>query len=926
MELESFHKININSTLKAKVIYFLIIFTAWVTCSNAQIPDSILKKQKPPQLNTTTFPDSIAKRIAKEQRDTPDVIQTTIVYSKDTLDAIVDYGSKDSMIFDNIQNLVHLYGAAYVNYKTLKLTAAYIVIDLKNNIANAKPLPDSVGKLRGLPNFKDESQEFTAGEMRYNFRTQKGVVKEVTTKYNDAYVHGGLSKFVSSKGDSTKTGDAKRDDIAYSTDAIFTTCNADHPHFGIHSSKQKVIPNKLIVVGPSNLIIGDIPTPLWLPFAAFPLSKGKQTGLIFPRDYEYNQVYGFGLRNLGWYFPLGDTRDLTLQGDIYVRGTWGLRARSNYIKTYKYTGNFELGYDSRINEDALANINRVPSWSVNWQHSQDQRANPLFTFNASVNLQGSKSKEYANYQSSVNNDFRRATTSTISSNVGFTKTFPGKPYSLTGGANVTQNTATRIMTISLPSLDFRVQTLFPFKNNKRVGNEKWYEKVSFQYASSLQNRVTTQDSVLFTKKALDNLNFGVKHDISSNVNFNLFKYFNLSPSVTYSEAWYLRQFRKSFNPDSFLIRRDTLFNVDSSDFSIRPDTLLYGKVDTIKNKGFYRVPQISMGASLSTRVFGTLQFGKGWLRALRHTMTPSIGFNYSPNYRRYEDSIQTDIRNPFRQVYNLYQDAIFSAPSTGGTQAALTYSLTNLFEFKTFNKRDSTFKKGKILENVNIAGSYNFVADSFKFSQIAMGTGTNFFKGLTTLSVSILLDPYGKDSQGNRVQEFALKRNGKLVNLVNAMLSLNSTLSIGDIRRLFDKSESSDGSTSTSTTVKKPAKKRGEESLADLLESFRLSHNFTVSRTTISGRDTTQFQNALYTSGNIPLSKKWRITVGNIGYDFTSKRMTYPDFGFFRDLHCWEMGVNWQPTRGTFSFFLRVKPGTLDFLKIPYSKQYPDRF
>ena len=285
MELKDFHKININSTLKAKVIYFFIIFTAWATCSNAQIPDSILKKQKPPQLNTTSYPDSIAKRIAKQQRDTPDVIQTTIVYSKDTLDAIVDYGSKDSMIFDNVLNLVHLYGAAYVNYKTLKLTAAYIVIDLKNNIANAKPLPDSVGKLKGLPNFKDESQEFTAGEMRYNFRTQKGVVKEVTTKYNDAYVHGGLSKFVSSKGDTTKTGDSsKRDDIAYSTDAIFTTCNADHPHFGIHSTKQKVIPNKLIIVGPSNLVIGDIPTPLWLPFAAFPLSKGKQTGLIFPRD------------------------------------------------------------------------------------------------------------------------------------------------------------------------------------------------------------------------------------------------------------------------------------------------------------------------------------------------------------------------------------------------------------------------------------------------------------------------------------------------------------------------------------------------------------------------------------------------------------------------------------------------------------------
>ena len=154
---------------------------------------------------------------------------------------------------------------------------------------------------------------------------------------------------------------------------------------------------------------------------------------------------------------------------------------------------------------------------------------------------------------------------------------------------------------------------------------------------------------------------------------------------------------------------------------------------------------------------------------------------------------------------------------------------------------------------------------------------------------------------------------------------LNSSLSIGDIQRLLQ-GENKDDPNASNTTVKKPAKKRGEESLADLLESFRLSHNFTISRTTFNGRDTTQFQNALYTSGSIPLSKKWRITVGNIGYDFTSKRMAYPDFGFFRDLHCWEMGVNWQPTRGTFSFFLRVKPGTLDFLKIPYSKQYPDRF
>ncbi len=914
MELLTICKNNIKSSLKAKILFFFLVFTAWATCLNAQVPDSILKKQILTPTNPSFLPDSIVKRIAKQQRDTPDVIQTTILYSKDTLDAPVEYGSKDSLIFDNVNNLVHLYGAAYVNYKNLKLTAAYIIIDLKNNIATAKPLPDSVGKMRGLPNFKDDSQEFTAGEMRYNFRTQKGVVKDVTTKYNDAFVHGGLSKFVSGKGDSTK-----RNDVAYSTDAIFTTCNAEHPHFGIHSSKQKVIPNKLIVVGPSNLVIGDIPTPLWLPFAAFPLSSGKRTGLIFPRDYEYNKTFGFGLRNMGWYFPLSDNYDLTLQGDAYVRGTWGLRATSNYVKTYRFTGRFEVGYQSIISEDEKARLSRSPSWNLSWSHSQDQRANPIFSINANVNMQGSKSKQFSNYRSTTYNDFKNATTSTLSSSIGFTRTFPGKPFSLTGGMSATQNTSTREMTIELPNLDFRVQTIFPFKKQKRIGNEKWFEKVSLQYSSSLRNRLQTQDSVsLFTKKALENLQFGIKHDLSSNVNFNLFKYFNLSPSVSYNESWYMKQFRQSFNPNDIRISKDTIYNRDSTDFTIRNDTTLYGKVDTIKKNGFYRVNQFSLGASLSTRVFGTVQFKRGWLRGIRHTMTPSIGFSYSPDYRRYEDSIQTDFRNPFRQVYNLYQNAIFGAPSTGGKQAALTYSLTNLFEMKYFSKKDSTFKKAKLLENVNIAGSYNFVADSFRFSQIAMGTGTNFFKGLTTLSVSVLLDPYGKDSKGNRVKEFALKRNGKLLNLVNATLNLNSSLSIGDIKRLLK------GTVDDQTLMRKP--KVGEESLTDMLESFRMSHNFSVSRTSISGRDTTIFQNALYTSGNIPISKKWKINVGNIGYDFSSKRLTYPDFGFFRDLHCWEMGVNWQPTRGTYSFYLRVKPGTLDFLKIPYNKTLGDVF
>jgi hypothetical protein len=932
-----FHrKINIFSTLKRLYFTLCICLTVCLTYVNAQVPDSISRKQ-----NKNVFlPDSVTKTTSIS-RDTLDLLTTDILYSKDSLDSPVDYGSRDSMIFDNANNLVYLYGAAFINYDKLKLTADYIVIDLKNNIATAEPSTDTLGKKKGIPKFKDETQDFNAQKMRYNFRTQKGVVYDVTTKYEDSYVHGGLSKFVSSKGDSSK-----RNDVVYSKDAIFTSCSAEHPHFGVHSYKQKVIPNKLIVVGPSYLTIGDIPTPLVLPFAAFPLTSGKQTGLIFPQNYEYSPLWGYGLKNIGWYFPLSDNFDATVYADYYVKGTWGARVRSNYLKTYKYSGNFELGFLSVITENERAQTNREPSWSIQLSHSQDQRANPLFNFNASVNIQGSTSKSFGNdnfgnYQGTTRNDFQSATRSQLNSSASFTKTFPGKPYSLSASTNHNQNLATRDFSFTPLDLNFRVQTLFPLKKKKRVGEEKWFEKIAFQYGSSMQSRVQTKDSLILSKKGWENFQTGIKHDLSTNVNFNILKYFNLSPNVSYSEYWYLKQIQKEFNPSKLLINRIKQVNpIDTNDFSFRNDTLQYGKVDTVSKSGFYngfyRPHQLTAGASLSTRIFGTLPVKIGKIRGFRHTITPSFGYSWTlPT--EYTRKVQFDFRDTLKQqIYNLYENAIFGAPASNGKQSSLTYSFTNLFEVKTFNKKDSTFKKTKLLENVSISGNYNMAADSFKWSQIAMGTGTNFFNGLTTLSVSALFDPYGKDAQGERLKDkFAWKANRKLLNLVNASINLNSSLSIGDIKKLLngdkDKEVNSTNTenNNTNTTTRRTAatKANTEESFIDLLESFRLSHNFSISRTSIGGRDTTQFSNALYTSGNIPLTKKWSITVGNIGYDFVTKQMTYPDFGFRRDLHCWEMGMNYQPQRGTYAFYLRVKPGSkLDFLKIPYNKNVGDAF
>jgi hypothetical protein len=840
-----------------------------------------------------------------------DSLTKAVVYSKDSMDAPVDYGGRDSIYFDNKNNLVHLYGQAFVKYRNLDLTANYIVIDIKNSIATAEPYPDSSGTMKGFPHFKDGTQDLDLKKLKYNFKTSKGIAYDVVTKQNDVFVHGGVSKFISSKGDTTRKGD-----VVYSTKAIFTTCSADHPHFGIVSNKQKLIPNRLIIVGPSQVVIGDVPTPLVLPFAAFPLSKGKSTGLIFPQEYQYSDLWGYGLNNIGWYFPISDNWDAKVQGDIYIRGRFSLNGSANYIKKYKYSGSFLLGYTRNLTEQGDQLI-RDPSYKITWQHTQDQRANPSFNWGANVNISWSTSKSNLNYDNVYRNSYASATSSQLNSNLNFTKTFPGRPFTLTGGVNHSQNTVTRDFTMSLPNLDFQVQTLFPLKKKQRIGEEKWFEKLALQYSSSMRNEIQTKDSLVGTSKMFDNARFGIQHKLGTNLTIPVLKYINFSPSISYTNSWYLSQTNLTFDPTKIIYRTDTTINpLNIRDTSFTKVVTQSGKVDTFKQNGFAFVDQLSIGASISTRLFGTLQFKKGFIRGFRHSLTPTIGFSYSPSYSRYQDSVQRSVNPRLFEIYNRYQNAVFGAPSNSGVQKSLNFGLTNLLELKVFKRSDSTFKKIKILENIQINGNYNFAADSFRFSDISMSTGTNFFNGLTSLSLSSLWSPYGRRRDGLRSREFALKENGQVLNFLNMNISLQTALSIGQIRDII---------LGKDLKAPPPKAKEGEESLIDIIADFRINHQFNINFDKNFGRrDTVIFNNTLSTSGNVNLTKKWQFTVGNIGYDFAQKQLTYPDLGFRRDLHCWEMGVNWQPIRGTYAFYLRVKPGTLDFLKIPYNRNFGD--
>jgi hypothetical protein len=879
-------------------------------------------------------PDQLKTPVDTMQIDSigSDTLVLDYILSPDSLDAKIEYGAVDSMVFDNLEHKVYLYGEAFVNYTTLALKAGYIVFNLDSNIATAEGILDSVGNLTQIPDFQDGDQSFTSRKMRYNFRSKKGMIYDVVTEEGDIYIHGDKTKFVGAGADSLHT-----EDHIYNDGALITTCSHDEPHFGIRSRKIKTIPNKLAIIGPSNLEINGVPTPLWLPFGFFPVSSGKRSGLIFPSDYEYSETWGFGIREIGYYFPISDQMDLRVTGDIYFNGSWGVAAASTYTKRYKYRGSINLAYSSRKSEIPGSYIQaETNSFSIRVSHNQDSKAHPYRRLGGSINIQSS------DYQSLNRNDANSVLTNTYSSNFSWSRTFPGKPYSLSVALSHSQNTRTNEVTINAPVVDFRLNRIYPFKKKGRSGKEKWFEKVSFQYTGNAKSKFFATDTTLFTGATLENAQFGLQHKANTDLNFKLLKFINVTPSMNYEEIWFFKTKEKEFAFDEDnSVRLDTIYNLDSTDFTVVRDTFSYGRVSDTLVSGFTPFRRFSTSISLNTQIYGTMLFKKGWLRGIRHVIKPSISFSFEPdNSMRYLEQVQTDIRDGEEDFndYSIFEGGVYGASLTRGKRMALGYSFNNIFEAKYFSKKDSIEKKMKLFDNIAVSGNYNFAADSLHFSPVSIRGTARFFQGITTISLGATYDPYEEDENGRRIDKYIWETQRKLLRFDNASLRVNTRFSIKKLKGLFrpekkdDKKQEDNAEEEEDAEEDRPARsiiKKAKtkqvplEPFFDLFDNFTIGHNLAIMKTPDTTIVTTHTVNL---RGNFKLTTNWSVNIGNIGYDFRSERLTYPDIGFTRNMHCWEMGISWQPVRGTYSFFIAVKPGTLDFVKIPYNRNFQDGF
>ncbi|WP_206208120.1 putative LPS assembly protein LptD [Wenyingzhuangia fucanilytica] len=861
-----------------------------------QAKDSIVQKD-------SSLPKVVNDSIGNVQNDSIPSIENDSIApppKKEAIQYIIEHSAKDYILEDLPNKKVNLYGEAHVVYGENDITAGKILIDYQTNTVQAKGIPDENGKYSQLPVFKTTGNETTQDSLIFNYKTKKAIIYGLETEQDGINTLGQKTKRVN-------------DSTIFIRNIIFTTSDPRHPDYYLKTTKAKVVPGKKIITGPTNLVLADVPTPAIFPFAYFPLTKNRTSGIIFP-TYGESFSQGFFLQNGGYYLALNDYFDLKLTADIYSNSSWGFNAASSYRVRYKFSGNFSFNYDNLISGiEGFSSYSVAKNFNLRWSHSQDSKASPSSRFSASVNL---GSSQY--FRQSVNESNNGlGLTNTLSSSVSYYKDFVGTPFNISLSANHRQNTNTQKVYLTLPSLQLNMDRQYPFAP-KNGTKKNAFQKIGLTYSLKADNQVETTEDDFFSDRIFDNAKNGAQHNISMSTNMKLLKYFSLSPSMSYREVWYTDKIHKEYDSTSDQIVTDTI-------------------------SGFSSFRDYSASASVSTTIYGMFKFKNSNLKAIRHTMRPSVSYSYRPDFGFYYEQVQEDANATSFVTYSRFDNGIYGAPSRGVSNS-LGFSLANTFEGKVANKDDleGEDKKITILNSLNMSTSYNFTADSFKLSPVNLTAGTTLFKKMN-LNFGASLDPYAlvENSTTNnleRIDALSYKNGGPLFRMTRANFTTSYSFSSKDFQKKKegDTSEDEEDSTAydqelfgedirnTNDFSVDPEEESNEDeekeenpNLPQYISSmpWNIRFSYSTNYSNSLGQDEITSSSLMF-SGDVELSPGWKVGASS-GYDFINKGFTYTSLRFSRDLRSWSMNFNWVPlgNYSSYYFFIGVKSSVLSDLK-----------
>jgi hypothetical protein len=227
-----------------------------------------------------------------------------------------------------------------------------------------------------------------------------------------------------------------------------------------------------------------------------------------------------------------------------------------------------------------------------------------------------------------------------------------------------------------------------------------------------------------TTLSLAGSQYGAFHSLPIGTSFKIFKNFSLNPSLVWNEYWFPRAIE---------------YSEDSA-----------GNIKENVVKGFKRTSSFTgTGITLTTNIYGQFNFRNSKLMAIRHTLTPSIGYSYSPDFTdpRYQSFQQIENVNGYDRYRNYDKNdrlrlprfkafnSLYGYPQ-GRESSAMSFSLNNVFQGKVRTPKDTVnaSKKISLLDRLSIGGFYDFKKDTMKLSPLSIGATLTQFLILTIMS------------------------------------------------------------------------------------------------------------------------------------------------------------------------------------------------
>ncbi|MEL6254846.1 MAG: putative LPS assembly protein LptD [Bacteroidota bacterium] len=866
----------------------------------------------------TSKKDTLSPADAKKQQYVDSLKATS------DLDAEVKYTASDSIVFDVKSKKLFLYQNSTLDYTDINLKSKRLDISMDNQTLHAFGKEDSTrGTYEGRPEFTQAGETYQAKDIVYNFATRKGRIKNGKLVEGDGFVLAEVAKY-------------QQDGTFHGYFGKYTTCNLDHPHYYIQSRKLKMIPDKKqLISGPLNLVIGDFPIPIVIPFGFLPNmeSEGRKNGIIFP-TYGEAQDRGFFLRNLGYYVGLNDYFDLQVDGDIYTRGGWRLGVATKYNIKYRFSGNLRFQYGvQRFNEPTDPDFRRTTAWSLTWSHNQP--IDPTFRISSSVNMSSSNS-----FQRRISQNQSDFFTNNLTSSVNISKNFNNLPFSLNVGLRHQQDLNKETVSMQLPELAFNVQRQTPFKFVKNK-NLRWLKTLGITYNMNARNSLETvpdtllgtllfnwQDSIdYFEVFAGDTIptrrvgssfyRNGMQHRLSSGTTIKLFKNINITPSFSSIGYWYTSTTEKFWNEAE-------------------------NRIEDRQVRGFAQGYEYSTSVSASTNFYGIYELTstKRELK-FRQRFSPSIGYNYRPDFSEdrfgYYRTVQADSAATRFETYSIFEDGIYRGPGKGESQS-MSFSLSSVIEMKyrkkesfedDFDEKEDKYIRTNLIDNIGLSGSYNFAADSFQLSTINARVRTSLFEKKLNITTSARLDPYyyGFDDtdtpfelpNARRINDFLINRTGQLARLTAAQVSLSTSLS--SKKRNGTKSKSKDFDEQEFQQIANTLYQYVD---FDIPWSLRLNYNLSYSR---PGIDPGRLTSTANISGSFSFTPNWQFQF-QTGYDLVNRKANQTRLSVFRNLHCWDMSFSWVPfgPLRSYNLTIAVRSATLRDLKLTRNNFWQDRF